>query len=456
MEARHSKEIRKWMALVGISLLAFTAFLDVTIVNTALPFIQKSFNSSVLELQWVTNILIMVLAMTMVASGRFADLYGRKTVFYLGVAIFAVGAIGGGLSPSIEFLIFFRAVQGLGASVLFVSSASLISDVFSKHEHGKAIGIYTGITGLGLAIGPVLGGFLVGWLGWRWIFWVNLPFIAIGYACCVTCLKLAPHIKPNTKIDVKGLILLVVGLGALIYGIIQASDQANFFWAYLLAGILLLTLFLFSERRSQMPLIDFSIFKKKVILLCALSVASGFGTVVYMFFDPLYLRNLRQLSAYEIGFMIAVIPIGQVVISIIFNKLLRWFGIQKFQVISICSAILSIILHRFIGANTPLVFLLIPFFILGINWGMINTGVISGVNHACPPAKVGEALGSVFTIWNITGSIFLATSSGIFYFEEKTSPFIAAFHAMTNVNIAFAVLILIAALVVVKGRRSHS
>lgn len=452
MEESRFKGMQRWIALVGISLLAFTAFLDVTIVNTALPFIQKSFGASVLELQWVTNIFIMALAMTMVAAGRFADLHGRKRIFYLGVGVFAIGAIGAGMSPSIGVLIFFRAVQGLGASVLFIASASLITDTFQPHEQGRAIGIYTGITGLGLAIGPVFGGFLVGWLGWRWVFWVNLPFIAVGYACCALCLKLAPHIKPSTKIDWKGLSLLVAGLGALIYGIIQISDRGNFSWVFLLVGIVLLVLFFLSEKRSEMPLVDFSIFKQRLILLCALSVASGFGTVVYMFFDPLYLRNLRHLSAYEIGFMIAAIPIGQVVISIFLNPLLKWLGIQRFQLLSIGSAFTSILLHLFIGASTPLGLLLIPFFILGINWGMINTGVIAGVNQAVPSAKVGEALGSIFTIWNITGSIFLAISSGIFHLIEKKS-FITAFHAMTGVNVLFAFLIFIAALIVIKKTR---
>jgi len=450
MEKYPSQGMQRWIALVGISFLAFTAFLDFTIVNTALPFIQKAFKSSVLELQWVMNIFIMALAMTMVVVGRVADLHGRKPVFYLGVGIFAIGALGAALSPGIGYLIFFRGIQGLGGSVLFISSASLITDVFPKHEHGHAIGIYSGITGLGLAIGPVLGGFLVGWLGWRWVFWVNLPLIVVGLACCAMSLKLPPHIKPNTRIDMKGLSLLVVGLGALIYGIIQAADRTPFFWAYLLIGIVVLILFYISERRSEMPLIDFSLFKKKLILLGILSVASGgIANVVYMLFDPLYLRTLRHLSPYEIGFMISAIPVGQVVISIFFNTLTKWLSIQKILVGSVLAGFVAVVLHRFIGASTPLGLLLIPYFIIGINWGTINTGVIAGVNQAVEPAKVGEALGSVFTMWNITGSIFLAISSGIFHLKEKSS-FMEGFHAMTNVNIVLALLILIAAWMVLK------
>lgn len=447
--------MKRWIALVGISLLAFTAFLDVTIVNTALPFIRADFDATILELQWVTNIFILVLAMTMVAAGRFADLHGRKLVFYCGVAIFALGAIGAGLSPTIGWLIFFRAVQGLGGSILFVSSVSLISEAFKKHEHGRATSIYTGITGLGLAIGPALGGLLVGWLGWRWVFWVNLPLIVVGYACCAFCLRLTPHIKPNIKIDVKGLSLLIAGLGTLIYGIIEAANRTPFFWAFLLFGVSFLTFFFFSERKSKMPLVDISIFKKPLILLCVLSVSAGYGTVVYMFFDPLYLRTLRNMSPYEIGFMITAIPIGQIVISFFFNRLLKWVGVEKFQLIAIGFAFLATLSHRFIEASTPLLLILIPFFLLGINWGMINTGVIAGVNHAAAPAKVGEAIGSVFTFWNITGSIFLAISSAIFHLIEKQS-FMEAFHTMTNVNLFFSLLFLLAGFLILKQRHSKS
>lgn len=435
----------RWIALIGISVLAFTAYLDATIVNTALPFIQKAFDAPVLELQWVTNIFTMILAMTMVASGRFADLYGRKKVFYLGVAIFAIAALAAGFSPSIGFLIFFRGLQGLGASIIFVASASLITNAFPKEEHNYAIGIYGGITGLGLAIGPLAGGFLVAGLGWRWVFWINLPLIILGSICCALSLKLPLHIQPNTKIDKKGLFLLISGLGALIYGIIESAHQAGTSklpWGILAIGILILIYFLWSEGKSASPLIDLSIFKDKLILLTVLSVTlAGVVSTVFMFFDPLYLRNLRHLSALSIGFYIAAIPVAQVAISFLFPALLKWLTLRYLMAVSVVSACVAILLHRCIGVDTPLVFLLLPFAILGINWGLSNAGLVSGVNQSVAPAKVGEAIGTIATVWNLAGSIILAISSAIFHLGSKTS-FIAAFHRMIDFNILFAFLIL--------------
>lgn len=445
----------RWFALVGIALLAFTAFLDFTIVNTALPFIKKAFRANVLQLQWITNIFSMVLATTMLAVGRISDLHGRKKVFYTGVAVFAAAALCAGFSPSIYFLVFFRGLQGLGASILFVTSASLIADTFPKEEQGKAIGIFSGITGLGLAIGPVAGGFLVQLLSWKWVFWVNLPLIAIGMILCQFSLKLPPHIKPETKIDPKGVVLLMAGLGSLIYGIIYAARAGwtPVAWMFLLAGIAILILFVYTERKTPHPLMDFSIFKEKLIILGTLSVCSaGVVSYVFMFFDPLYLENVRNLPAMQIGIWIAAIPVAQVAISFGFGPLLKRFGIHYLLLISAASAFLAVFLHYFIGAKTPLPFLILPFAILGINWGISNAGLIAAASQSVPSSKVGGAIGSIMTVWNIVGSIFLAISASIFHTRLKES-FLSAFHSMVDFNILFTLLILIASIAVIGSSR---
>src|SRR5271154_4925515 len=122
----------KWWALIGVSLLTFTAYLDATIVNTALPFIQTALQADILQLQWVANIFTIILSMTMIAIGKFADLWGRKKIFYFGMVIFAVAAFGAGLSPTVESLVFFRGLQALGASTTFIASAALLSNVFPE------------------------------------------------------------------------------------------------------------------------------------------------------------------------------------------------------------------------------------------------------------------------------------------------------------------------------------
>lgn len=434
----------KWWALLGISLLAFTAFLDVTIVNTALPFIRTALNTTILQLQWVANIFTIILSMTLIGLGKIADRWGRKKVFYFGVLFFAVAALGAGLSWNAEILVFFRGMQAFGASTILISSTALLSDVFPEQERVKAISIYAGVTGFGLMIGPFLGGILIGLLGWRWVFWINLPIIAIGLFSCSFSLKRHSHEKHATKIDWISLGLLIVGLGSFLYGIIGG---AQYNWSSLLAWILLgigaallVFLLLFDVYRKN-PLMDLHIFKDKYIVLAALSCAfGGVVSTVFMFFDPLYLRTSRSLSPFLIGLLIAVIPAAQVLISFVFTRLEKLFGVANLLFISNLAAFIAVALHRALLQHTPLLFLILPFFLLGINWGLSNAAGITTINQVIAPKKIAAALGTIMTIWNIVGSILLAASTAVFH--SAGASFLPAFHRAVDFNIAFGALLL--------------
>ncbi len=440
----------RWWALLGVSILAFTAFLDATIVNTALPFIQKALNVDILQLQWVANIFTIILSMTMIAIGKLADLWGRKRVFYFGVLIFAIAALGAGLSPTIEILVFFRGLQALGASTIFIASAALLSDVFPEYQRVKAISIYGGITGFGLMAGPFLGGILISLLGWRWVFWINLPLIAVGLIACSFSLKGHSHTKHSIQMDWLGLFFLIFGLGALMYGII-AGAQYNWTstsgWVFLCIGIAALAALIILDELRKNPLLDLHIFKEKLIVLAALSCAlAGVVSTVFMFFDPLYLRILRQLSAFHIGVLIAVIPAAQTLISFVFNRSVKRFGVANLLFFSTIAAFLAVVLHRVIQIDTSLYFLILPFFLLGINWGLSNSAMITAINQVITPRKIGAAIGTIATIWNIVGSILLAASTAVFHSVEIRTSFLPAFHSAINFNIVFAAIVLLVAI----------
>ncbi len=442
----------KWWALLGVSLLAFTAFLDATIVNTALPFIQTALKANILQLQWVANIFTIILSMTMIAIGKFADLWGRRRVFYFGVVIFAIAALGAGLSPTIDMLILFRGLQALGASIIFIASAALLSDVFLEHELVRAISIYGGVTGFGLMIGPFLGGILISFFGWRWVFWINLPLIAVGLIACSFSLRGHQQEKHSVKINYLGLFLLIFGLGALMYGII-AGAQSGWIsisaWIFLGAGVVALILLVVFDEFGKNPLLDLHIFKEKLIILAAFSCAlAGVVSTVFMFFDPLYLRILRNLSPFLIGLLIAVIPAAQALISFVFTRSVKLFGVANLLIFSIFAAFLAALFHRMIQLETPLLFLILPFFLLGINWGLSNAAMITAVNQVISSSKIGAAIGTIATIWNIVGSILLAVSTAIFQTEEIKTSFLPAFHSAINFNIAFAAIILFVSILV--------
>lgn len=437
----------KWWALIGVSLLAFTAFLDATIVNTALPFIQTALKTNILQLQWVSNIFTIILSMTMIAIGKLADLWGRKTVFYVGVVFFAIAAVGAGLSLTIEQLIFFRGLQALGASTIFIASAALLSDVFPEQERVRAISIYGGVTGFGLMIGPFLGGILIGLWSWRWVFWINLPLIAVGLGACLFSLRGYSHKKRSVRIDWLGLFLLIFGLGSLMYGVIEGA-QKNWdsiaAWIFLSTGVLALIFLIVVDEFRKDPLLDLHIFKEKLIILATLSCAlAGVVSTVFMFFDPLYLRILRQLSPFLIGLLIAIIPAAQALISFVFDRSVKRFGVANLLIFSIVAAFFAVIFHRMIQLNTSLFFLILPFFLLGVNWGLSNAAMITAVNQVIAHREIGAALGTIATIWNIAGSLLLAISTAVFHSVETQTSFLPAFHSAIHVNIIFAALILI-------------
>ncbi|MBX7067404.1 MAG: MFS transporter [Parachlamydiales bacterium] len=432
----------KYLALFGICLLAFTAFLDFTIVNTALPFIQKAFKIDILLLQWVSNVFPIILSMTMIAVGKIGDIVGRKQFFYFGVFLFGASALLAGFSPNIHWLIFFRGVQALGASITFIVSSSLLSEVYPENERAWAIGIYGGVTGAGLMLGPFFGGILIGALDWRWVFWVNIPIIAIGLFCCFASLKGTSHREKNVHLDWKGLGLLIVGLGLLMYGIVAGAANALSL-ACIAIGIIFLGILLVLEMKSNHPLLHFEIFKEPLLLLSVISCAiAGVVSYVFMFFDPLYLENVLHLNPYTIGLLIAIIPAAQVVISFGFNYLLK-IGLANLLFASCVAPLISAFLHLFFGIHSSLAIFILPFALLGINWGLSNTAMITAVNQTVAPQKIGESIGTIATIWNFAGSVLLALSTVIFH--SKKTAFLPAFKTVIGFNLIFlAVVILIA------------
>jgi EmrB/QacA subfamily drug resistance transporter len=289
------------------------AFIDGTVVNVALPALQNSLNATLAQVQWVVEAYALLLASLLLTGGSLGDLYGRRKIFAIGVGIFAAASAWCGIAPDIGHLIAARAVQGMGGALLVPGSLALISVSFPPEERGRAIGTWSGFTAITTAVGPVLGGWLVQHLSWRWAFFINLPLAAVVIA--IVLLRVPESRSGATqRLDWIGAVLATLGLGGVVYGLIESSPIAG------ALGVSALVSFLAVEARSRAPMLPLSLFRSRdftganLLTLFLYTALSG-----VLFFFPLNLIQVQGYSATQAG--AALLPF-----VLLMFLLSRWSG----------------------------------------------------------------------------------------------------------------------------------
>src|SRR5579885_2573138 len=259
-----SKQVGRWVlaaTIIGSSIV----FIDGAVVNVALPVLQQQLNATITDVQWVVEAYALFLAALILVGGALGDHFGRRRIFALGIAIFAASSMLCGLSPNITVLIFARAVQGIGGALLVPGSLAIISASFDSKQRGQAIGTWSGFTSITSAIGPVLGGWLVQYASWRWVFFINLPMALI---VLVVLFWRVPESRgeegSRQGLDWWGALLATLGLGGVVYGLVQAGSVGLGDFQVLLAltiGIVALVLFFIVEARSATPMVPLKLFR---------------------------------------------------------------------------------------------------------------------------------------------------------------------------------------------------
>src|SRR6202162_3306837 len=264
LEIPCAAKARPWI-LAATILGSSMAFIDGTVVNVALPALQASFHATVVDVQWVVESYGLLLSALILVGGSLGDLFGRRLVFLVGVAIFAVSSAGCGLASNINQLIIARSIQGVGAALLVPGSLAIISTSFDEKSRGQAIGTWSGFTAITTAIGPVLGGWLVGHASWRWVFFINIPLAA---AVIVISLWSIPESRSAAAgtVDWLGAILATVGLGGLVYGLIESVNlgwRNPLVYGSLFVGFGCLIAFVFLEAHVTRPMLPLTLFKSR-------------------------------------------------------------------------------------------------------------------------------------------------------------------------------------------------
>jgi EmrB/QacA subfamily drug resistance transporter len=424
MKLNTKSNYQKWYALIGICIASFLGCIDFTIVNTALPAIKAAFNTNVNQLQWVINIFILALSTFMVIMGRVADIYGRRKVLYIGMLVFGVSSLFAGLAISIEWLILFRLIQGISCAVLYTATGAIISNTFPIEERGRAMGILFSTTGIGLAVGPVLGGIIISSIGWRWIFFINVPLIIISFIICMKNVKESKSTEHN-KIDYFGMILLMVGLSALILAITQGNIwgwTSHIIFGLFILAILMFIIFYKVEIKAPQPIIDFKLFANRMFILSSVATASlACFYCVAFFLMPLYLHDIRGDNGYLIGFMLLPTTAMVALFSPIVGRFVDHYGAKKPLLMGFALFIISAILQVNFSNNDSLLYVLIAFTIMGMAWAcVLGPSTVLAIS-ALPEQNSAVAIGASWTLHNIGGAVGLGVGVAIYRAKLITS-----------------------------------
>ena len=399
------------MAAASLSL--FCVQIDYFAVNLALPRMAIEFNSTATDLQWIVSIYMVTLGAFMVPAGRLADIFGRKRALMAGIALFGLTSLLCAVAPSVTTLVVFRALQGMGAALIFPASVSVITNAFAPTQSGRMIGLAYGIAGLGNAAGPLVGGLLTQTVGWRWIFALNIPLTA---ACAIIGMfsisesrdTLAPR-----RIDLAGLALLTAGIGVFALAFDQAprwgwSSAATV--AALTAALALLALFGFVERRVRWPLVDLSLLRdpRFTVLAGAGTIANvAYGATIFL--STVYLQVARGLDPLTAGLVFLGPSAGAAAGGVLSGRLAARHPVRIMGITTLFAAGSLALLAASGGWALYLPALTACGFALGLVYAFTTVATQAVVD----PQRAGEAAGIVLTSMIVMGGVGVAVSSAV-------------------------------------------
>ncbi|MFT4532498.1 MAG: EmrB/QacA subfamily drug resistance transporter [Candidatus Saccharimonadales bacterium] len=390
------KIINKKLVLAFLSLSTFMIFLDGTVVNTALPDMARDFTATNATLQWIVNMYSLILAGFLLFAGSVGDKYGRKLVLGAGMAVFGLASVGAALANSTDMLIAMRGLQGLGAAFALPATLSIITNVFPRNERGKAIATWTAIGSLGIAFGPVIGGYLVDQIGWNAVFWVHVPVVLLA----LYGLKFIPESKEvnQTPLDVPGAVLGTGAMLAIVYAIIQGGEAG---WtdttiiASFVGGFALLLAFLVSQMRSKNPMLPLKYFKQKdfsgsflVLLLVFL------GMVGVFFFLTQYYQLVQGRTALAAGLAIAPVTITMIMGTMISAKTVPKYGPRNVIIASTLVIIAGMAIFNQLQVDSSIWLPISGILLFGLGAGTIMPTVTDSImaSVSVDDAGVGSAM----------------------------------------------------------------
>ena len=408
---------RKWWTLIAVCTATFMLLLDITVVNVALPDIQQSLHSTFSDIQWVVDAYSLTLAAFLLTAGVVGDMFGRRVVFAVGLGVFSVASLTCGLSTSSLMLNLSRAAQGVGGAVMFATSLALIAQAFQGKDRGTAFGIFGAVTGGAVAVGPLVGGAITSAIGWRWIFFVNVPIGAL--AIIITLAKIAESRDPSTRrIDWIGFVSFSLGLFILVFALVRGNDDgwsSTTIVSLFVASAVLMVIFFVNEVKTKDPMLRLDLFRKPAVVGVSMVAFAMSASIFAMFlYLTLYIQDdlgygplqagLRFLPLTLLAFLVAPFA-GRATVRIKSRYLL---GIGMLLITG------SLLLMTTIKFDSAWTVLLPGFIVGGFGIGMVNPVLASASISVVEPQQSGMASGTNNTFRQVGIATGIAVLGAVF------------------------------------------
>jgi EmrB/QacA subfamily drug resistance transporter len=412
---RLSESNRRWWTLGAMCFALFMIMLDNTVVNVALPSIQRDFEASLSALEWTINAYTLTFAVLLVTGGRLGDIFGRRRVFLIGVAIFALASATIGFAPNDGLLVASRAVQGIGAALMMPGTLSILTNAFPAEERGRAIGIWAGVSAIALAIGPLVGGWLTEDVSWRAIFFLNLPVAAGAIAVTLFAAEESRDDTVDRRVDYPGIATLTIGLTALVLALVEGNS-----WGWgspeilALFGLAVVALAAFAriELRSPAPMIDFRFFRsRQFVAASTVAFLVTFAMFAMFFFLALYMQNILGYSPLETGVRFLPSTLVVMVAGPIAGRLTDRFGPRWLMTGGLLLVSAAMAWQSRIQVDTSFGYLVPAFVVMGLGIGLVMSPMSAAAMNAVDRTKAGVASG-VLSMSRMVGGTFGVAALG--------------------------------------------
>jgi EmrB/QacA subfamily drug resistance transporter len=407
---------RGWtLAIVSIGL--FMVVLDNLVVSVALPSIHRDLGASIQSLEWTVNAYVLSYAVLLLTGAALGDRFGRKRAFISGLMLFTISSAAAALAPTIDLLILARAIQGIGAAIVTPLTLTLLADAFPPARRGVAIGVWSGISGIAVALGPLVGGAVVQAASWHWIFWINVPIGAILVPLAIS--RLGESFGPAGKFDLRGLALGSTGLFGIVYGLVRSQSLG---WGSpevlisLIAGAVLVVAFVAHERRTDAPMLPMSFFANRGFAVTnVVSLAMYFGMFGSIFFLSQFLQNVLGNTPFQAGVKLLVWTGATMIVAPLAGYFSERLGSRLFLVAGLgLQAIALGWLATLAGVHQSYISMIAPFVLAGSGMALVFAPAANAVLASVRTDQAGQASGATNAIRELGGVLGVSVLASVF------------------------------------------